>query len=284
MKRRGLCGQPKPSEKFGKNGRNGRNGKTARAGAGAGSAWASICAACWLALAPAAASAEPNGAPCGADRFEIATLSESVVREVPNDEVTIVLTALETDKDRRASADAAAKAANAVTALAKSYPEGRLTLASRSTSPIYDWDETKKRNKREPSAWESRVELTFKSSDAQRAFEFADRAQDSVSVSGVSFGLSDKSKERIKKGMLQELTAAFRAKAKALAEGFGFAGYRIVEVNLSESFAAGSRPRLYGAPAAMARTGGGASMDVDESMTGLRSVSMSMSGSVQFRR
>ena len=147
MKHRGLCGHPKPSEKAGK---KGKNGKAARAGAGAaaGAAWASICAACWLALAPAAASAEPNGAPCGADRFEIATLSESVVREVPNDEVTIVLTALETDKDRRASADAAAKAANAVTALAKSYPEGRLTLASRSTSPIYDWDETKKRNKR----------------------------------------------------------------------------------------------------------------------------------------
>jgi len=141
------------------------------------------------------------------------------------------------------------------------------------TFPFYDSKENKL------VAWRGQADLVLSSNDLVAVGHAADKLVGQLALSNVSFSLSDQRRRSEQNRLLDEAAQAFRSKAQATAKAFGFSGYRIDELQISESGESFS-PR----PLMMAR----ATSDSVEASSlnlqpGRQKVSLTVSGSIQMR-
>lgn len=127
------------------------------------------------------------------------------------------------------------------------------------------------------SGWTGSAELILEGRDFARITQAAGRIQ-SMTLGGVSFGLSREQRARVEAEAQAQAIERFKAKAAELAKGFGFSGYtlREVAVNANEP---GFSPRLR---TMAAQEGKMASADVPVE-PGKSVVMVTVSGSVQLR-
>ena len=127
-------------------------------------------------------------------------------------------------------------------------------------------------------SWVGSAELILEGRDIQRISRAAAQVS-SMSVSGLSFGLSREQLQQAESQAQQQAIARFRTKAGELARGFGFADYELREVTV-QSAEQGPMPR----PRVMAMEARSAAVDAALPMEpGKTQVLITVSGSVQMR-
>lgn len=85
-----------------------------------------------------------------------------------------------------------------------------------------------------PSGWQGSAELILEGRDFARISSAAGKIQ-TLTVSSVSFGLSREQRAQVEGDAQTMAIQRFKARAEAIARGFGFTGYTLREVNVSAS-------------------------------------------------
>jgi predicted secreted protein len=125
--------------------------------------------------------------------------------------------------------------------------------------------------------WTGTADIVLEGRDFGRITQAAARVS-TLSVRGVSFGLSPAERERVEHEAQAQAVARFRTKADELARSFGFTGYVLREVAVSAEDQ-GYRPLRMAAPAA-APMAAAAPVPLE---AGKATVRVTVSGSVQLR-
>jgi len=135
-------------------------------------------------------------------------------------------------------------------------------------------------NRGKRTGWQVRAELILKSKDFARLSQLAGALGNDLQVSGTRFEVSPELRGAEEARLIDSAAQAFRNKATAAVKAFGFAGYRIREVQLgSLGQQAGPRPVLM----AMSRAGG-ADAAGPPLESGRVTLTLTVSGSVQMQR
>ncbi len=205
----------------------------------------------------------------------VVQLSASAQQEAPQDWLTVVLT------HRAQAADAATvqrQLKNAVDgALRHIRPrvkEGELEVSSGGFS-------VQPRHNREGQiiAWQGSADLVVQGRDVARIGATAGDTP-GMSVSQMGFSLSRQARQTLEAGMRSEAIARFKASAQQIARDFGFNGYTLREVAVSEGgqdYA--MRPRvMMGSEAGMAMSAAPVPAEPGKTL-----VQVSVSGSVQLQ-
>ncbi len=127
------------------------------------------------------------------------------------------------------------------------------------------------------SGWQGQAELVLDGRDLPAISQLAGRLS-GLNVVRVSFGLSREARERALAEVSAEAIGRFRARATAMAQQFGFAGYSLREVSVG----GGEPPVMYSQPMQRSSSSmAGAAPELQPVEPGKSTVSVSVSGSVQ---
>ena len=213
------------------------------------------------------------------------SLTATAAAEVPLDVLSVTLAV--TREGPEATAVQAELTQALETALAEARPQARpgqleVRTGSFSLSPRYAPAPARGGNPGPVIAgWIGRAELHLEGRDQKAVAQLAGRIP-SMNVAGVAFSLSRQAREAAEVEVTREAIAGFRARAKAYAQQFGFADYRLREVQVGLQYPPGAMP----VRASMARALASAPM-VDAALpaeAGQTTVSVSVSGSVELVR
>jgi len=158
----------------------------------------------------------------------VAELSATVSSEVRQDQVQVVLAAQVQD-------DSAAKVNQQLSELVEAAkkrlgsPQGvRISTGALQTYPRYDKDG-------KIDGWQGRAELILRSGDVSAVASSADKVTDLLAVANVNFSLSDVARRSEQGRLMDSVAQAFREKATTTARVFGFSGFQIKSLTVSES-------------------------------------------------
>ena len=108
----------------------------------------------------------------------------------------------------------------------------------------------------------SQGEVILESKDFEAAAALASKLSDKTAISNISFLLSREVREAEERKLLKEAAQAFKDRALAAANAFGFSGYRLSKLELGGSGGPVPMPRMMGAAAMAKDASGGYSPDV----------------------
>jgi predicted secreted protein len=127
------------------------------------------------------------------------------------------------------------------------------------------------------TGWRVRAELVLDSSDFKALSALTGRLGARLAVASVNYVLSTASRKAAEKKLMTEAIAAYRDKAQAAAQAFGYARFRIREVGVNTGGIPMPRPLDARRFAAMAAAAEPAAVPIE---AGRATVTVSVSGSV----
>lgn len=190
--------------------------------------------------------------------------------QVANDEMVAVLAAERVGPTVGVLNDAVMTALNDAIKEAKAIPRINVRLGSFSTNP--NWETSKQ------TGWNVRGEVVLTSSDMKALAILVGKLGQTLRVEGVSFRLSDKSREAEERLLVTKAAANFKEKADTATKAFGFSSYSVRELQLSQS---GAQPVMRPMMASMVMKSGAASMP---SEGGESDVAVTVSGLVSLNK
>ncbi len=176
-----------------------------------------------LIVSSAAAFAAEPAAPMGRVDFQA-----DISRTLPNDLLTATLVTELGDKDAGKLSRALTLAMNDALQKAKAWPSVKVATGNQRSWPLYG-----KTNKLE--GWRGRAELNIESKDFKAAGELLASLQDSLQLQGLSFVVSEETRQASEKAMTIEAIEAFRRKADVIRQAWGAKGYQLVQMNVGSS-------------------------------------------------
>jgi predicted secreted protein len=197
-----------------------------------------------------------------------AQLQAEAVTEVSQDTVTITLATEISDASQAAVASALSKTLEEVMKKAKGHDKIKATSGNYRIWPMSDKDG-------KISNWRGLGEIFLESTDFAAASELASSLSDRMPIANLRFSVSPQLRAKHEEALLVQAGQAFRDRAKALADAFGYAGYDIKEINLG-----GSGARYEAAPRMMAMAADKARAPLEG---GTEMVSVSIQGSIFLR-
>lgn len=195
---------------------------------------------------PAAAHHQEAGKPSRAPEL---TLQANASREIKQDTITIVL---EVKSEASTQPEAGKKLTAALDALAKRARGNDAIELRTGNYRVYP----NMNDKGKTTGWHGTGELRLESRDFAAASALAAKLSDASAIGRLSFSLSREAREAEEKRLLTEAADAFKARALAAANAFGFTSYRMGKLSLGgagRNAADGAAPYMM---ASMARKGG----------------------------
>jgi len=122
------------------------------------------------------------------------------------------------------------------------------------------WPNTNSKGK--IGTWRGQGEVVLESKDFEAAAALASKLSDKTAISNISFSLSREAREAEERKLLKEAAQAFKDRALAAANAFGFSGYRLSKLELGGAGGPVPMPRMLGAAAMAKDASGGYSPDV----------------------
>jgi predicted secreted protein len=178
-----------------------------------------VCAAPATGFAQTPAAQAPSG---------ILTLESSANAEVPADVVRIDMFYEQEGADPAQLTQQLNQRTDVALQIAKGQDDVKVKTGSFSISPSTDRDGR-------ISAWRGRSELELQSSNFTAASRLAGQLSTTLQVAGVTFSLSPAAQQREETKLVAQAIASFRQQALAAAQGFGYSGFSIREVNVGRS-------------------------------------------------
>ncbi|MGV2863655.1 SIMPL domain-containing protein [Achromobacter sp. ESBL13] len=200
------------------------------------------------AVAPAATEASTNRSP------EM-TLQAAASSEVKQDTVRISLTAEVDAPDQPAAGKKLTAILDDVVKRARDTKGVEVR-----TGGFNVWPNTSSKGK--ISSWRGQGEVVLESKDFDAAAALASKLSDKTAISNIAFSLSREAREAEERKLLKEAAQAFKDRALAAANAFGFSGYRLSKLELGGSGGPVPMPRMLGAAAMAKDASGGFSPDV----------------------
>jgi len=200
------------------------------------------------AVAPAAAESSTNRSP------EM-TLQAAASSEVKQDTVRISLTAEVDAPDQPAAGKKLTAILDDVVKRARDTKGVDVR-----TGGFNVWPNTNSKGK--ISSWRGQGEVVLESKDFDAAAALASKLSDKTAISNIAFLLSREAREAEERKLLKEAAQAFKDRALAAANAFGFSGYRLSKLELGGSGGPVPMPRMLGAAAMAKDASGGFSPDV----------------------
>ena len=200
------------------------------------------------AVAPAAAESSTNRSP------EM-TLQAAASSEVKQDTVRISLTAEVEAPDQPAAGKKLTAILDDVVKRARDTKGVDVR-----TGGFNVWPNTNSKGK--ISSWRGQGEVVLESRDFDAAAALASKLSDKTAISNIAFSLSREAREAEERKLLKEAAQAFKDRALAAANAFGFSGYRLSKLELGGSGGPVPMPRMLGAAAMAKDASGGFSPDV----------------------
>lgn len=200
------------------------------------------------AVAPAAAESSTNRSP------EM-TLQAAASSEVKQDTVRISLTAEVEAPDQPAAGKKLTAILDDVVKRARDTKGVDVR-----TGGFNVWPNTNSKGK--ISSWRGQGEVVLESKDFDAAAALASKLSDKTAISNIAFSLSREAREAEERKLLKEAAQAFKDRALAAANAFGFSGYRLSKLELGGSGGPVPMPRMLGAAAMAKDASGGFSPDV----------------------
>ena len=177
------------------------------------------------------------------ERVPTLTLDAAARSEVPQDTVQVTLS-YETE-----GADAATVSANLNKVLKATLDDARGKTGITARNGGYQVYPTTD-DKGKISAWRGRAEVVLESRDFDATSALTGTLGNRMSVSGISFSLSEAARQAEEARLLTQAATAFRERAKNAAQAFGFTDYTIGNLTLSGSGVVSPRPMMMARSAA----------------------------------
>lgn len=224
-----------------------------------------ICLTLWLAACwPAAAVGGEQEA-----LFNRVYLEAQAEREIPNDEMRVVLVA---EHQGRSPAEIAERV-NRDMSWALGIVKGQVDIAAASggyrTWPLYE--------DKLIVGWRAAQELELTGTALARLTELTGRLQEKLQVRDMQFRPTKATRDRFQDELLEEALAAFKRRVEIAGRHMPSADYRIVELHLNTG--GGPQPMMYAERAMMKTMDSGAAPAVE---AGTSLLIVTVSGSVQF--
>lgn len=154
-----------------------------------------------------------------------ASFHVEVAREVDNDWATARLSIVEEGKDPARLADAVNRQMAAAVATAKEVAGVKIESGSYITHPVHRDGRIVR--------WRAQQELRIESHDVDRLSALIGELQsESVLLSGISFSLSNATRESLEDELISKALGAFRTRAELVAKGLGAADWSLVSLSI----------------------------------------------------
>ncbi len=166
-------------------------------------------------------------------------------------------------------------------ALAKAYADAKAVPgvvaanAGYTTSPRYD----SRGGQSTRNGWEVRAQIVLKSKDFNALGALVGRLGQTLQIVGSSFELSPELRAHESAGLIERGARAFQDKAAATTRAFGYSGFAIRQVTVSDTAASGPRPMMRMASAMSVSSP--APMPIE---AGPVTLSLTVTGSLQMRK
>lgn len=174
-------------------------------------------------LVAAPALAEDDSA--ATTKYPYASLRAEAVTEVAQDTVRITLAAEVRDSEQAEVAAALSRTVDSVMQQVKGKEGIKAYSGNFQVWPMNDKDGR-------ISNWRGRAEIVLESMDFEAASKLAAEVADRMPISNLAFSVAPRERARYEAELLQEAATAFRERAEALAQAFGYESYSIREVQL----------------------------------------------------
>ncbi|MCW8906323.1 MAG: SIMPL domain-containing protein [Sedimenticola sp.] len=182
-----------------------------------------------LALCLSALQVFADGADATYDRI---SLSVAAGEEVTNDRIEATLFLQQEGNDPAQLAQRINRAISQALEKARDYPEVESRSLDYSTHPVY-------RNS-SIVAWRVRQSIGLKSADSGAVSRLIGELQQTLSVAEIGYTISPERQRQVEAGLTAEAIARFRERAELIQRKMGYAGYRLVNMNIGS---AGGGPR-----------------------------------------
>lgn len=206
--------------------------------------------------------------------FNKVSLQAEAQREVPNDEMTVVVTAEAQGPDPSALAERVNKDMAWALDLAKKQPAIEAETRGYSTSPIYG--KASSSGSRMITGWHVRQQLQLKTTEFQELTELLGTLQERLQLTQMGFSPTPATRQKHQNELISEAMQAFKERVAIIRENMDGRDYRIIELNVNTS-GFGYRPMVM---ADMAVSKMERSAPAVEG--GTSEVTVTVSGSVQF--
>nr|WP_314485105.1 SIMPL domain-containing protein [uncultured Kingella sp.] len=212
--------------------------------------------------------------------YNVVEFSESAGVRVPNDTMSVTLRVVESGASREAVSNKVTKRVNAVLARAKGNQAFEVESGSRSVYPEYD-------EKRVGiKGWTDSADILVKSTDFAALSKLVADSQQDAMLGDVSFSVSPKKYAAAVDEASEQALRSFRTRAQKVSRTLGFSNYKIVRVELHQSFENGDEGAMAEAMPAMGMMRRAKAMDAAVPMdlnAGMRTVRQTIRGSVQMQ-
>ena len=162
--------------------------------------------------------------------YNVVAFSESASVRVPNDTMSVTLRVVESGAARETVSNKVTKRVNAVLARAKANRAFEVESGSRSVYPEYD------AKRAGIKSWTDSAEIFVKSTDFAALSKLVADSQQDAMLGDVSFSVSPKKYAAAVDEASEQALRSFRARALNVSKTLGFSGYKIVRVELNQSF------------------------------------------------
>ena len=212
--------------------------------------------------------------------YNVVEFSESAGVRVPNDTMSVTLRVVESGASREAVSNKVTKRVNAVLARAKGNQAFEVESGSRSVYPEYD-------EKRVGiKGWTDSADILVRSTDFAALSKLVADSQQDAMLGDVSFSVSPKKYAAAVDEASEQALRSFRTRAQKVSRTLGFSNYKIVRVELHQSFENGDEGAMAEAMPAMGMMRRAKAMDAAVPMdlnAGMRTVRQTIRGSVQMQ-
>lgn len=161
--------------------------------------------------------------------YNVVAFSERASVRVPNDTMSVVLRIMENGRSRQEVSNTVSRRVNAVLERAKKNAVLEVETGNRQTYPEYD-------DKRKIKGWTDSAELRVQSQDFDALSKLVADSQDDAMIDHVFFSVSPKTRAAAVETASQQALRAFQVRAKHISNSLGFANYKIVNIQLDQSF------------------------------------------------
>lgn len=204
----------------------------------------------------------------------VVVVSASAQLEVPQDWLTMTLSASRDGSDAASVQSQLRQAVDAALAVAKSQASAQQLEVKTGSFGVYPRHGSNGRI----VGWQGTAELVLEGRDFVRISTTAGKIS-SMGVGNVAFSLSREAQQKLESEVQASAIERFKAKAVEVAKAFGFEGYTLREVSVSPADQ-GERPLYRMRATSVAQAPADASIPVE---AGKSLVTVSVSGSVQLR-
>ena len=210
--------------------------------------------------------------------YNVVAFSESASVRVPNDTMSVTLRVVESGAARETVSNKVTKRVNAVLARAKGNRAFEVESGSRSVYPEYDAKRTGIKG------WTDSAEIFVKSTDFAALSKLVADSQQDAMLGDVSFSVSPKKYVAAVDEASEQALRSFRARALNVSKTLGFSGYKIVRVELNQSFENGDNSAVVmPMEASFARSAKAMDAVPMDMNAGVRTVRQTAHGSVQMQ-